>query len=130
MTAYAASTTALMTQLGMGLGARETKLFLAELDPNGDGRVDFDEFAAVMANGMKEKAPEELAADIFQLLDTDKSGHVDLEEMAAKMRMTAPDLTEADLNTMMQLFDKDNSGQIYKHEFVQAIVTMKTFDRQ
>ena len=58
---------------------------------------------------------------IFDKFDTDKSGHVSVDELKAMVKMLKLDMSDAAIKKMMADADVDASGQIDFAEFV-AIV--------
>ena len=119
-----------MASLGQCLDDAQLEILAAEMDPSGDGAVQFDEFAAVMAREPGEgQDPHEVAGAIFKLLDRDGSGSVKTSELRAGLEMIGAGLSDDDLAQVLDLFDSNRSGDISKHEFVQALEAMQTFSK-
>jgi len=120
---------AVLGALGMELTPAEVGLLYVQMDPNGDGVIDFDEFTDVMAQDPAEKpSPQEMALSIFALLDKDGSGVLKTAELKSALVKMDAGLSEEDVEAAMMLFDQNRSGEITKHEFVQTIETLNTFE--
>ena len=71
---------------------------------------------------------EETAAAIFSILDADRSGKITTSELMATLKGMNVGLSDDEIMAAMQLFDHNKSGDITKHEFIQAVELMKTFE--
>ena len=76
-----------MSGFGQGqqtqMGSEETRLRqeFSQLDRNGDGKVDRDEMDAYLAQrGIDDEHRSQIVDEIFEKLDQDHNGHVDLNE--------------------------------------------------
>jgi len=118
----------LMAALGVELGESELANMYTEMDPSGDGQIDFKEFSTAMARDPEEQqSTSEMATAIFAMLDKSGDGKVSTAEMKSAMVSMNPSLKDDDITAAMQLFDKDGTGNMTKQEFVQGIEVMKTF---
>merc|ERR1719482_1835499 len=67
---------AVMSSLGMELSDSDLATLYAQMDPSGDGTIDFAEFCDVMAPDPTPEPPSMVAASIFLMLDKDGSGKI------------------------------------------------------
>ena len=119
---------AVLRSLGMDIPESELALLYCEMDPSGDGVIDFKEFCDVMGQDPSEKqSAEEMGAAIFGILDKDKSGHIKTAEFKDALESMDAGLSEEDIGAAMQIFDQNRSGEITKHEFIQTLETLNTF---
>ena len=51
----------------------------------------------------------------------------DTGTLQATLQAMDPSLTDDDMANVLEMFDADRTGEIGKHEFIQALETMKTF---
>ncbi|WP_307813983.1 oxygenase MpaB family protein [Streptomyces sp. N35] len=94
---------------------------LAALDTDGDGRVSCDEFVAGTLSEPGGRPPSGLLkamAAVFDVVDGDHSGHLDLAEYR---RVFGPKLHPADVARGFGEIDRDGDGQITKSEFLDAL---------
>lgn len=118
----------LMQTLGVTLDEVQLANLYTEMDPSGDGQIDFKEFCEAMARDPEEQQSTlEMATAIFAMLDKSGDGKVSTAEMKSAMVSMNPSLSDEDINAAMSLFDKDGTGNMSKQEFVQGVETMKTF---
>ncbi|KAL1510146.1 hypothetical protein AB1Y20_006478 [Prymnesium parvum] len=118
----------LMKSLGVDLDQIALNNLYTEMDPSGDGQIDFKEFAQAMARDPEEQqSTVEMATAIFSMLDKSGDGKVSIAEMKSAMISMNPSLKDEDIQAAMLLFDKNGTGDMSKQEFVQGIEAMKTF---
>eukprot|EP00617_Octactis_speculum_P023229 CAMPEP_0185746602 /NCGR_PEP_ID=MMETSP1174-20130828/5208_1 /TAXON_ID=35687 /ORGANISM="Dictyocha speculum, Strain CCMP1381" /LENGTH=175 /DNA_ID=CAMNT_0028421397 /DNA_START=89 /DNA_END=616 /DNA_ORIENTATION=- len=97
-----------------------------EIDNDGSGTIDFDEFLGMMTSKMDSASTYPDIVRAFELYDDDKTGKISLRNM----RRVAKEIGETmDDNAMMQMLeqaDTDNDGEISLDDFY-AIMTKTTF---
>ena len=118
---------AVMQSLGQDLSEVELANLYVQMDPSGDGTIDFGEFCDVMAPDAAPETPAQVAASVFLMLDKDGSGKITAAELKESVEKVNPFVTEDDIAAAMELFDKDHTGTITEKEFRQGIELMKTF---
>jgi calmodulin len=115
-----------MLELGYDLSQDELDAAMAEMDADGSGGVDYDEFAKwwrkVTSNETmmlhKEPAEEEYYRNMFDQFDEDGSGELDAEEVRALMKALGRELSDYELTTAMGLMDEDGGGTVCWEEFL------------
>ena len=65
-----------MNSLGQKPSAAELESMINEVDADGNGEIDFEEFLAMMAKKLKETDLEEDIREAFRVFDTKNSGYV------------------------------------------------------
>jgi Ca2+-binding EF-hand superfamily protein len=116
-----------LLSLGQDLSESDLQTMYVQMDPSGDGVIDFDEFCDVMAPDETPETPAQVAASVFLMLDSDGSGKITAAELKAAVVKVNTNLTDDDIGAAMELFDKDHTGTITEKEFRQGIELMKTF---
>ena len=96
---------------------------IKEIDYNGDGMVDFDEFTCLMIKQMRdvEESEEELV-QVFQCFDKDDDGFINASDLLQMMRELGNDMSVEEAENMIYLFDSSGDAQISFPEFIQLMM--------
>ncbi|KAL4622613.1 troponin C, slow skeletal and cardiac muscles-like [Arapaima gigas] len=111
-----------MRMLGQNPTPEELQEMIDEVDEDGSGTVDFDEFLVMMVRCMKEESKgksEEELAELFRMFDKNGDGYIDLEELKNMLESTGEVITEDDIEELMKDGDKNNDGKIDYDEFLE-----------
>ena len=112
-----------MEGLGERLSEEEIERLIREIDYDGDGEVDFDEFMVLMVKTLNQsaKAEEELIM-VFNDFDKDGDGSVCDKDLYAALHEMGYDITQDEAQDMIHFFDKDGDGDINFAEFVRVML--------
>ena len=113
-----------MVSLGFNKSNKESYNMLAELDSDGSGSLDFNEFFKLMAEKVSDDFSRSQSRKIFAIYDPEKQGYIavkDLVQIAARLGET---VSVEEINEMIQRADKDKDGVVSEEEFY-AIMTRK-----
>jgi len=111
----------LISSLGLDVPKAEVQQLIEQLDLDNDGKVSFPEFAHRMLADEEDIDPEDAAAEIFLMIDTDKSGTLDVKEVQDAFKKFNTGLSPDELHSIIDELDDDDSGKISKEEFVTAL---------
>uniref|UniRef100_A0A669DNX7 Troponin C, skeletal muscle n=1 Tax=Oreochromis niloticus TaxID=8128 RepID=A0A669DNX7_ORENI len=104
-----------MRMLGQNPSREELDAIIEEVDEDGSGTIDFEEFLVMMVRLMKEdqagKSEEELA-DCFRVFDKNGDGYIDREEFALIIRSTGEAISEEEIDELLKDGDKNNDGML------------------
>ncbi|KAL2756253.1 hypothetical protein ACRALDRAFT_2042422 [Sodiomyces alcalophilus JCM 7366] len=111
-----------MKSLGLKPTLDEVKQMIVEIDVDGDGRINFEEFLEIMAAPARPVAEnrDELVA-AFQVFDKDGSGSVSPSELRSVLISLGQRHSDEEIDEMVRQADLDNNGYIDYHEFVQLM---------
>ena len=101
-----------MRQLGQDPTDEELADMINEVDADGNGTLDFDEFCNLMARNIKEGNPEAELKEKFKLFDKDGNGLIDRDELKSVMQQLGEKLSEDDIDEMITDADKNGDGMI------------------
>ena len=102
-----------MNSMGQKPTLQELHDMINEVDQDGNGSIEFEEFITLMAKKAKSgmEAEEELLL-AFQVFDKDDSGTISSDELKQVMAALSPGLTEEDLEEMVKEVDQDGDGEV------------------
>lgn len=103
-----------MRSLGQDPTEREMSEIIQELDGDGNGAIDFDEFLVMMS---LLQDPEDEMQKAFNVFDADGSGSISAAELRATMNGLNVKLTDEEVNDMIEECDTDGDGEISYPEF-------------
>ncbi|XP_037838654.1 troponin C, skeletal muscle isoform X2 [Chlorocebus sabaeus] len=113
-----------MRMLGQTPTKEELDAIIEEVDEDGSGTIDFEEFLVMMVRQMKEDAKgksEEELAECFRIFDRNADGYIDPEELAEIFRASGEHVTEEEIESLMKDGDKNNDGRIDFDEFLKMM---------
>jgi len=113
-----------MKTLGLNPTEDELQQMVAEVDTDGNGEIDFDEFVEMMVKKMEEDKSDEEILECFQVLDRDGDGFISESDLRDIMTTMGEKFTDEELSDMIREVDADMDGQVSYEEFV-AMFDMK-----
>jgi len=113
-----------MRALGLNPTEEELTQMVQEVDTDGNGEVDFDEFCSMMIRRMEDEDGDEEILEAFQVIDRDGDGFISEADLKDLMTNLGEKVTEEELKDMIREVDLDNDGHVSFAEFV-AMFDMK-----
>ena len=101
----------------------EIKQIIQEVDIDGNGIIDFDEFVFMMNRRNKETDAEEEVINAFRVFDSDCDGVISSTELRHIMTSLGDKLNDEEVDEMIRQADIDNNGFINYEEFVRMMMT-------
>lgn len=105
--------------LGLNPTAKEIQDMINEIDRNGNGTIEFDEFMAFLKKYYKK--PDEVKRDLikaFQVFDLNGDGFISRDELQKVLTKMGEKLTDKEVDEMMKKADKNGDGKIDYDEYV------------
>ena len=106
-----------LTKLHVDVSDEDVDRMMANVDTDGNGEIDFDEFCQMMAQPSETTTAVEDLREAFKAFDTDNDGYISKEELHQVMKELDDTMTEADIDAMMDAADTNNDGRIDFAEF-------------
>lgn len=109
----------------MGLNIKSDWLEKIEhtIDSEGTGYIEFDEFCAIVRKKLQDDEDERELKEMFRILDKEKRGEVNTNELRWILKQLGDDLTEADIDDMIADVDTDGSGWVDYNEFCKLMTS-------
>merc|ERR1719342_366348 len=110
---------------GRDFTSEEIDTLFVLADRDGDGQIDFPEFALIMIPSAPERISKlrrkfnnkSAVESAFKSFDTNNDGAIDSKELNAGLKKTGISLTDQEIETIFAVADLDGDGQIDMGEF-------------
>jgi len=114
---------AVMRSLGQNPTETDIQDFIREVDMDGNGNIDFEEFCNVMAPKMKSQAEEEAELlESFKVFDKNGDGFISAKELQDMMLTLGEKLTNEEVDEMIKEADTNGDGKVDYEEFVKLML--------
>lgn len=107
--------------LGFEPTKEELKKLTADVDPDGIGKLSYEEFLHLMTIKMSEKDSKEDVLRAFRLFDDDDTGKISFKNLKRVAIELGEDLTDEEIQEMIDEADKDGDGEISQEEFLRIM---------
>lgn len=101
-----------MKSLGQNPTDAELTDMINEIDVDGNGSVDFEEFLQMMVKKTSNTNPQDELKDAFKVFDKNGDGFISSEELKSVMEHLGETLTPEELEEMIREADLDGDGQV------------------
>ncbi|KAJ1820379.1 hypothetical protein LPJ60_003244 [Coemansia sp. RSA 2675] len=111
-----------------GHAATETDLrdMVNEIDADGNGTIDLQEFIALMERHSSKSCEQEELREAFKVFDKDDNGFITKSELRQAMKDLGENLTDKEIDAMILEVDDDANGEIDFKEFSKMMTGDKT----
>ncbi|XP_006616487.1 calmodulin-beta-like isoform X1 [Apis laboriosa] len=113
-----------MRSLGQRPSETELRDMVNEVDQDGNGTIEFNEFLQMMSKKMKGADGEDELREAFRVFDKNKDGLISSKELRHVMTNLGEKLSEEEVDDMIKEADLDGDGMVNYEEFV-TILTSK-----
>eukprot|EP00090_Calanus_glacialis_P004756 TRINITY_DN13570_c0_g1_i1.p1 TRINITY_DN13570_c0_g1~~TRINITY_DN13570_c0_g1_i1.p1 ORF type:complete len:151 (-),score=70.88 TRINITY_DN13570_c0_g1_i1:190-642(-) len=110
-----------LRSMGQNPSDQELKEMINEMDEDGSGTVDFEEFVILMKKKTADAEGNDDIEEAFRVFDTKNDGVICAEELMSVMVSLGNPRTEEEIKAMIAEEDKDGDGVITKEEFMQML---------
>jgi len=114
-----------MRALGFDVKKADVLKILRDYDRESTGKIQFDDFREVTTDWILDRDPQEEIFKAFRLFDDDQTGKISVRNLRRVARELGENMTDEELRSMIDEFDKDGDGEIDENEFL-AIMTGDT----
>jgi calmodulin len=103
------------TSLGFSNSPAQLQEMMREVDKDGNGTIEFNEFCLLMIRNQGD--PEQEIREAFKALDVNQDGFISRSELTTGLAKLGMILTEGEVDEMIRQADVDGDGQINYQEF-------------
>ncbi|XP_063700635.1 troponin C-like [Culicoides brevitarsis] len=115
-----------LTTLGVKLKEEELEALCKEVDKNGSGMIEFNEYVELAKIYIE---PEEdykqvysELRQVFMIFDKANKGYLELAEFKSVLKEIEPELPDQELDDIVDEVDADGSGRIEFEEFLEVMI--------
>eukprot|EP00921_Rhytidocystis_pertsovi_P009378 GHVQ01015086.1.p1 GENE.GHVQ01015086.1~~GHVQ01015086.1.p1 ORF type:complete len:201 (+),score=34.45 GHVQ01015086.1:231-833(+) len=107
-----------MRALGFDVKKTQVQEIMKDYDKGNTGLIDFNDFSEIMTQKISQRDPTEEIMKAFKLFDDDQTGKISLKNLRRVARELGEQLSDDELQAMIDEFDKDLDGEIDEEEFL------------
>ena len=85
---------------------------IADIDKDGSGTIDFEDFLAMMTTKMGERDSREEILKAFRLFDDDETGKISFKNLKRVAKELGENMTDEELQEMIDEADRDGDGEV------------------
>ena len=100
----------------------EIKDIITEMDLEGNGEINFENFVSIVKRREKDVDNEEEVLNAFKLFDKEGNGLININELKHIMLTVGNNISETELNDLLKEADTDNDGYINYEEFIRSLL--------
>eukprot|EP00667_Euglena_gracilis_P019488 EG_transcript_20895 len=108
---------AVMRALGQNPTEEELQKIIEEVDQDGNGIMDFEEFLALMSKKMHEEYELDDIEEAFRIFDKNQDGFISLPELRLVIDKLGERMPESEIKDMFNEVDLDKDGKISFQDF-------------
>lgn len=110
-----------MRALGIEMTEEEIKKMIADVDKNGTGVIDFDEFEHMMTAKIGERDARDELMKAFRIIDEDKNGKISDVDIMRVTKDLGETFTLDEIREMINEADRNGDGEVDAEEFVRIM---------
>ncbi|KAL4238659.1 hypothetical protein ACF0H5_003366 [Mactra antiquata] len=111
-----------MRSLGQDPSEDELLDIINEIDEDGNGLIEFDEFVTLMSKQFAQEGSEKDIMEAFKVFDPDNLGYILASDLRHIMTTKGDKMTDEEVDEMIEDADLDGDGHIEYEEFVKMLM--------
>lgn len=110
-----------MRALGFEMTEEQINQMIADVDKDGSGAIDFDEFVHMMTAKIGERDSKEELMKAFQVIDQDRNGKISVADIKHISKELGESFTAREIQDMVEEADRDRDGEVNFDEFMRMM---------
>ncbi|XP_057542489.1 caltractin-like isoform X1 [Amaranthus tricolor] len=106
---------------GFEMTEEQITQMIADVDKDGSGAIDFDEFYHMMTAKIGERDTKEELMKAFRIIDKDKNGMISYGDVRGIASELGEHFTERKIQEMIEEADRDGDGQVSIEDFLRMM---------
>ena len=108
----------------LGFDSKNPAIFnmISDMDEDGNGEIEFEEFLDMMTARISDKNTKEDLERVFKLFDEDRTGEISVENLKKVARELGEEISEEELKEILLRADLDGDGKLTFDDFHDVIV--------
>ena len=105
--------------VSLGFDSKNAVIFqmIADMDEDGSGQLEFNEWLHLMTHRVSNKSSREAIDKVFPLYDDEKTGYLSAKNLARVAQDLGEQIGEDELQEMIDRADTDRDGLVSADEF-------------
>ncbi|ANQ06008.1 centrin-1, putative [Plasmodium knowlesi strain H] len=116
-----------MRALGFEPKKEDIRKIISDVDQDGSGTIDFNDFLDIMTIKMSERDPKEEILKAFRLFDDDETGKISFKNLKRVAKELGENITDEEIQEMIDEADRDGDGEINEEEFMRIMKKTNLF---
>ncbi|SCL90075.1 centrin-1, putative [Plasmodium berghei] len=116
-----------MRALGFEPKKEDIRKIISDVDKDGSGTIDFNDFLDIMTIKMSERDPKEEILKAFRLFDDDETGKISFKNLKRVAKELGENITDEEIQEMIDEADRDGDGEINEEEFMRIMKKTNLF---
>ncbi|CAN7072605.1 unnamed protein product [Brassica oleracea var. botrytis] len=110
-----------MRALGFEMTEEQIEKMIADVDKDGSGAIDYDEFYHMMTAKIGERDTKEELTKAFKIIDLDNNGKISADDIKRMAKDLGENFTDAEIREMVEEADRDRDGEVNMEEFMRMM---------
>lgn len=116
-----------MRALGFEPKKEDIRKIISDVDKDGSGTIDYNDFLDIMTIKMSERDPKEEILKAFRLFDDDETGKISFKNLKRVAKELGENIADEEIQEMIDEADRDGDGEINEEEFMRIMKKTNLF---
>lgn len=116
-----------MRALGFETTKEEIRKIIIDMDREGNGTIEYQDFLDLMTIKMQERDPVEEMRKAFRLFIDDDSNKINIRHLRRVAKDLGENMTDEELQEMIDEADRDGDGEISEEDFIRIMTKTNLF---